>query len=209
MLTLGIDSAGLEMGVALARNGRVMATRKTSERRGQGEILPVFLDEMLAEAGATYADITDIAIVTGPGSFTGLRMGIAAAQGLSRATGCRLIGLDRFTLVAKGCGQAPRLAIVLDSLRDELYVRFGNEEPVMLIAEQILSRVLAEGWSVAGDGVAALGTLPPSLSVLDGKFTAATLAEWTTSALSSPEAESSRSVLPYYLRPPDISLPRS
>lgn len=209
MLTLGIDSAGLEMGAALARNGRVMAMRKTSERRGQGEILPVFLDEMLAEAGATYADMTAIAIATGPGSFTGLRMGIAAAQGLSRATGCRLIGLDRFTLVAKGCGQASRLAIILDSLRDELYVRFGAEEPVMLTAERILSRVLAEDWSVAGDGVAALGTLPPSLSVLDEGFTAATLAEWAASALSSSEAESSRSVMPYYLRPPDISLPRS
>lgn len=209
MLTLGIDSAGLEMGAALARNGRVMATRKTSERRGQGEILPVFLDEMLAEAGATYADMTAIAIATGPGSFTGLRMGIAAAQGLSRATGCRLIGLDRFTLVTKGCGQAPRLAIILDSLRDELYVRFGAEKPVMLTAGQILSRVLAEGWSVAGDGVAALGTLSPSLSVLDEGFTAATLAEWAASALSSSEAESSRSVMPYYLRPPDISLPRS
>ncbi len=209
MLTLGIDSAGLEMGAALARNGRVMATRKTSERRGQGEILPVFLDEMLADAGATYADMTAIAIATGPGSFTGLRMGIAAAQGLSRATGCRLIGLDRFTLVTKGCGQAPRLAIILDSLRDELYVRFGAEKPVMLTAGQILSRVLAEGWSVAGDGVAALGTLSPSLSVLDEGFTAATLAEWAASALSSSEAESSRSVMPYYLRPPDISLPRS
>lgn len=209
MLTLGIDSAGLELGVALARNGCVMATRKTSERRGQGEILPVFLDEMLAEAGGTYADIAAIAIATGPGSFTGLRMGIAAAQGLSRATGCRLIGLDRFTLVAKGCGQVPRLAIVLDSLRDELYVRFGAEEPVMMTAPQILPRLLAEGWAVAGDGVAALGTLPPVLSALDGGFTAATLAEWVASALSNPEAESSRSVLPYYLRPPDISLPRS
>lgn len=209
MLTLGIDSAGLEMGVALARSGSVIATRRTSERRGQGEILPVFLDEMLAEAGATYADIAALAIATGPGSFTGLRMGLAGVQGLARATGCRLIGIDRFTLVAQGCGQPSRLAIVLDSLRDELFVRFGGEEPVMLTAAQILPRVMAEGWALAGDGVAALGALPSTISVLDGGFTAATLAESAASALASPEQALSAPLVPYYLRPPDISLPRT
>lgn len=207
MLTLGLDTAGTVLQVVLAKDGQVLAERSYAERRGQGEVLPVFIDELLAEAGATHRDIAVIGVATGPGSFTGLRMGLAGAQGLARATGCALFGLDRFTLVRLGCPTVERLVVVLDSLRDELFVQFGSEEPAMLMAAEIFSRICTEGWAVAGDGVACLGALPADVKILHPVGCAATLAQ---EAYQRRADEALRPpALPFYLRPPDITAPRA
>lgn len=207
MLTLGIDTAGTVLAVALARNGVLLGVRSSTERRGQGEILPVFIEELLGEAQAGYTDLAAVAVATGPGSFTGLRMGIAGAQGLARAVGCQLFGLDRFELVRRGCGFFGPLAVVLDSLRDEVFVQFGEEEPGLLPVPTLRERVLAENWAVCGDGLPALGPLPDSVTVLDGGHTATTLALEAERRLKDKTAILPPA-LPFYLRPPDITLPR-
>jgi tRNA threonylcarbamoyladenosine biosynthesis protein TsaB len=207
MLTLGLDTAGTVLAVALAQDGKVLGCLTSTERRGQGEILPVFIEELLGVAKAGYKDITAVAVATGPGSFTGLRMGIAGAQGIARASGCKLFGLDRFELVRRGCGFSGPLAVVLDSLRDEIFVQFGEEEPGLLPVPALRERVLAENWAVCGDGLAALGALPSSVVVLDGGDTATTLALEAQRRLKDKTA-ALPPALPFYLRPPDITLPR-
>ena len=70
--------------------------------RGHAEALMPMLDAVLAEAGAGYRDLTRIAVCTGPGSFTGIRIGIAAARGLALGLGVPAIGITRLEALAAG-----------------------------------------------------------------------------------------------------------
>lgn len=76
-------------GVCLSETAEVMA-------RGHAERLFPMIDEVLAAAGASFQDITRIGVSTGPGNFTGVRVGVAAARGLSLSLGAPAIGVDRF-----------------------------------------------------------------------------------------------------------------
>ena len=67
--------------------------------RGHAERLFPMIDEVLAEADASYADLTRVAVCTGPGSFTGLRVGVAAARGLALGCGIPAIGIALFEAV--------------------------------------------------------------------------------------------------------------
>lgn len=67
--------------------------------RGHAERLFPMIDEVLAEAGAGFDDLTRVAVCTGPGSFTGLRVGVAAARGLALGCGIPAVGVTRFEAV--------------------------------------------------------------------------------------------------------------
>ncbi len=71
-------------------------------QRGHAEALFPMIEALLADAGASYGDLTRIAICTGPGSFTGLRVGVAAARGLALGLGIPAIGVTRFQALAEG-----------------------------------------------------------------------------------------------------------
>ena len=70
--------------------------------RGHAEALFPMIEEVLAEAKACYADLTRIAVCTGPGSFTGLRIGIAAARGLALGLGIPAVGVSRLEALGDG-----------------------------------------------------------------------------------------------------------
>ena len=70
--------------------------------RGHAERLFPLVGECLAAGGLSYADITAIAVCTGPGNFTGARIGVAAARGLALSLGAPSIGVDRFDAAAEG-----------------------------------------------------------------------------------------------------------
>jgi tRNA threonylcarbamoyladenosine biosynthesis protein TsaB len=197
MLLLGLDTAGTTLDLALADAGEIVVRRSFAERRGQSEALLPLLQSALRQAGREMRDIAAIAVVTGPGSFTGLRLGLAAAEGLSRALGCPVGGFDRFSLIRNHV-KADKLAIILESLRAELFAEFESGQPLMLMAENIAAR-LDESWQLAGDGVSRLGkegvSLPSGADMV---------------ALAAHDVLSRGDVLsparPFYLRAPDVTL---
>ena len=81
---------------------RVLARRVEPMERGQAERLLPLLEEVLAEAGAGWADLAALAVCTGPGNFTGLRIGVAAARGLALALDRPAIGVTRLEALAEG-----------------------------------------------------------------------------------------------------------
>jgi tRNA A37 threonylcarbamoyladenosine modification protein TsaB len=89
--------------------------------RGHAERLLPLLAETLAEAGRGWADLDALAVCTGPGNFTGLRIGVAAARGLALALGRPAVGVDRFAALAEG--QPGRVRIALDTGRGTVFAQ--------------------------------------------------------------------------------------
>jgi len=93
MLILAINTAEAACDLAVLRDGLPVCERQETMARGQDGRLPVLVEDVLAEADATLADLDRIAIVTGPGSFTGIRIGVAFARGLALALNIPAIGI--------------------------------------------------------------------------------------------------------------------
>ena len=93
MLILAINTSEAACDVALIGDGALLAEQCETMVRGQDGRLPGLIEEVLASAGVTLPALTRIAVVTGPGSFTGIRIGVAFARGLSLALKIPAIGI--------------------------------------------------------------------------------------------------------------------
>ena len=117
---LAIDTAAPRLQLALLRHDGRLETLAEDMATGQAERLFPALAELLARADASYADLTRIAVTTGPGSFTGLRIGLSAARGLGLALGLPVLGIPTLLALSLGADCNP-VAVLLDARRDEAY----------------------------------------------------------------------------------------
>ncbi len=100
MLVLGIDTAARRGGVALADGDRILASRRIEAPKGFGDVLYTLIEELLAEAGAALGEIELFAAASGPGSFTGVRVGLTAAKALGEALGRPVVGVSNLAALA-------------------------------------------------------------------------------------------------------------
>ena len=112
-LTLGFDTSAAHCAAALLSGDRLLTARVEEMRKGQGERLIPLLQEVLAEAGAGWADLTALGVGIGPGNFTGVRISVAAARGLALSVGVPAEGVTAAEAYAAGrtvtvCLPAPR-----------------------------------------------------------------------------------------------------
>jgi len=126
MVILALETATRTGSLALFANGVVTDARIAEDARTHGARLPGALREFLAGAGRTLADIDIFAVVTGPGSFTGLRVGLATIQGIALATARPVIGVPTLDAMAAGWlrqhpAEFDRLAACLDGARDDVF----------------------------------------------------------------------------------------
>jgi tRNA threonylcarbamoyladenosine biosynthesis protein TsaB len=123
MLTLGIETSGWEGSIALLRNGALVAERALSRTgRRHARTLVSELRELLASASATPRDVELVAVSVGPGSFTGLRVGVVCAKTFAYATGCTVVGVDTFEAIAAGSpSDVDRVVVLADAQRGDLY----------------------------------------------------------------------------------------
>ena len=120
---LNIETATKNCSVALAKDGKTILCKEIAEEGySHAERLHVFIDEIIKEAGITFQELSAIAVSQGPGSYTGLRIGVSAAKGLCYALGIPLIAVDTLQVLASQAKVSNGLIIpMLDARRMEVY----------------------------------------------------------------------------------------
>ena len=120
---LNIETATKNCSVALAKEGKTILCKEIAEEGySHAERLHVFIEEIIKEVGITFQDLTAIAVSQGPGSYTGLRIGVSAAKGLCYALGVPLIAIDTLQVLASQANIFNGLIIpMLDARRMEVY----------------------------------------------------------------------------------------
>ena len=102
---LAFDTSGPHCAAALFAGGRIIAARHAEMGRGQAEQLFPMLEEVLAEDDAGWRDLDALAVGTGPGNFTGIRIAVSAARGLALSLGIPAIGVSRFEALLGAAGR--------------------------------------------------------------------------------------------------------
>lgn len=124
MLTLGIETSTRDASISLVRDGRCIAERslQTSQRR-HAQTLVAQISEVLRENALRPADLNLVAVSVGPGSFTGLRIGVVCAKTLAYSLRCNLVGVDSFLGVAQAApSEIEQVAVISDAQRGDLYL---------------------------------------------------------------------------------------
>lgn len=221
---LAIDTAGGACSAALWDGSEVVAGAMETMQRGQSERLIPMIEEVLSTSGRGYEDLAAIAVTTGPGGFTGVRLGLATARALALSLGLPVIGITSFQAIAAAAAPMLRtgetLAVALDSKREELFLQLfsGDEdlpgrtlgEPGVLLPADA-AKALPEGpLALAGEAASllsgALGSRRHRLLPISAADARA-FAPWAaTRPLPAPDAARPQ---PLYLRPPDVSFPKS
>jgi tRNA threonylcarbamoyladenosine biosynthesis protein TsaB len=99
---LQLETATTVCSVALAKDGVIAACKQLDERNIHAEVITVFIEELIASAAIQFNDLDAIAVSCGPGSYTGLRIGISTAKGLCFGLGKPLIAIETLEAMAHG-----------------------------------------------------------------------------------------------------------
>ena len=129
-LILGFDTSAAHCAAALLYGNRVLAARAEEMGRGQAERLMPLLEEVLADAGTEWADLSRLGVGIGPGNFTGIRIAVSAARGLALALEIPAVGVSTFDAIAltHDAGHVP----VVPAPRDQLYMRPPGAKPALV-----------------------------------------------------------------------------
>ena len=172
-LLLGIDTSS-EGDLALVRlhaDGQLeqLGSRQFSGRHQSTELLPR-LRSLLHEAGAALADVAAIIIVRGPGSFTGLRIGMSAAKGLAEAAAIPLIAVSSMEVLSRGSKKDT--VVIAIAGRTEYYVRVQPQDgdaPIETLETDASLRSLAQGRTVVVSDAKIADRFPQAASVTVGQ----------------------------------------
>jgi len=166
---VAIETATETVGVAVRTPGGVQAEFTLTGRRRHVETLTPALEHLLAQVGLTPAELGAVAVDVGPGLFTGLRVGVAAAKGLAQSLGIGVVGatsLDILTAGASGAGHRGLVLACVDARRAEVFAAVHEVgEAGLVVAEPIAPALFAPAdLAVALDGLSGA----PVLAVGDG-----------------------------------------
>lgn len=158
MRILGLDSSTPVAGVAVADGAQLLGEITIQTKNTHSETLMPMIDRLLRELGLTVRDMDAIAVTQGPGSFTGLRIGMATAKGLAQGAGKRLIAIPTLDCLAYNLVQYPGLVCpVLNAQKQQVYTavyRSGADEMLRLSEYQAIACAqLAEALKARGEDV--------------------------------------------------------
>lgn len=138
-LILNLETSTMVCSVSISKNGSVIGTKESSVEKSHAKLLTIFIDELLKELNFTIDDLDAVAISKGPGSYTGLRIGVSTAKGLCYAKDLPLIAINTLESMADGMVlklnskelsvndfEKAVLVPMIDARRMEVYSAFYN-----------------------------------------------------------------------------------
>jgi tRNA threonylcarbamoyladenosine biosynthesis protein TsaB len=164
MILLGIETSGFEGSVALVRDQSCLGEQRLNQvGRRHAQSLVLEIGQLLRSHGMTPQDVEAVAVSHGPGSFTGLRVGMVCAKTFAYATGCKFIAVDTFAAIAENApADVTRLFVIEDAQRDDLFVgAFSRDEsrhwkqvsPIQIVSRVDFLRDRTESDVVTGPGL--------------------------------------------------------
>ena len=165
---LALDTSTMMSSVAIVDGEHVIAEQNLNNKIGHSERLIPSIDTVLKTAGCKLADIDAFAVAIGPGSFTGLRIGLAAAKGFAFSLGRPVVGISSLKALAYNLsGSEYLVASILDARRGEYYIavnRFNGSSIENILADSVMPpdelidyiKSLKEKVAFVGDGVCRL-----------------------------------------------------
>jgi tRNA threonylcarbamoyladenosine biosynthesis protein TsaB len=219
MLILAIDTAldACAAGVLDTDSGGLIAGESLAMKRGHAEALMPLVARVMKQSGIPFASLDRIAVTTGPGSFTGLRVGISAARGIALAADKPVVGLTTLAAYAAPVvsqNHEPAVISAIDARHGQVYFQVVRGDGSALIRPRVAP--IAEALEAArfgaphlvGNAAGMLAELWPADAALPFRVDtqAAPDIAWVAwvGAAVSPESAPPR---PYYLRAPDARLP--
>jgi tRNA threonylcarbamoyladenosine biosynthesis protein TsaB len=181
MLILALETSGFGGSIALLSGAEVLGERTLDAQRRHAQTLIPEIQALLRDHGRRAADCELIAVSTGPGSFTGLRVGITCAKTLAYATGAAIAAVPTFPCLAAGCpDDVAQVQVIMNAQRQEFFVgRFQKTAESTWIETQPLTIERVVEWqsrlqsddSVTGPGVEAIAnTVAQQCRVVPAEF---------------------------------------
>jgi tRNA threonylcarbamoyladenosine biosynthesis protein TsaB len=203
-IILAMDTATGPCSVAVWRGGKVAAyLENTVMPVLQSACLLPMVEAALAECGVSYTDISVVVSTTGPGSFTGIRIALATAQGIAFAAKTEGLGyttLDVLAHAAQAHAQpGQRILAILNAGKGEYYYQFAGGEPMLGALTAIIAQAGAQPVLVAGN-----------IAIDAQGFTASPVTfprADALAALAAAQAATAHALKPFYIRSPDAKLP--
>ncbi len=221
MRAMAIDTAMTRCAVAVADGPQILAYIAEDMARGHAEALLPMVAMACEAAGLELNAMERLAVTTGPGSFTGVRVGVAAARGIALATGCALVPMTCLEAVAAGYyahGGAEACTVLQDARRGEVYAqRFAppataGQRPRAMDQARVMAVADAARWLATDDGaVLGTGADPGALGLDPARWPDHDpLPDCRVLALLAQTGQASAGdhVHPFYLRAPDAKPPR-
>ena len=159
-IILNIETATKNCSVALAKEGKTLACKEIAEQNfSHAEKLHVFIEELLAENNLQFSDLNAIAVSQGPGSYTGLRIGVSSAKGFCYALNIPMIAIDTLQLLAKQIQIEEGIIIpMIDARRLEVFSAFYDKNHNQIrntqaeIIDETSYQEITETIHLVGDG---------------------------------------------------------
>jgi tRNA threonylcarbamoyladenosine biosynthesis protein TsaB len=222
MNILALDTSMGACGAAVLTSDGVVVAREQRMARGHAEALMPMIAETMVKAGLAYAQLDLIATTLGPGSFTGVRIAIAAARGLALVTGAKLWGTDSLTVMARTALDAGAIdtsgepfAVAVDARAGALYLGLydaaGLKREGPLLADTAAVALLPRDLVIAvGNGAEALAAAArDSGREVDAKLIDLEPSAVALAHLAQDAGASMPTLRPLYLRPPDAKSQRA
>ena len=237
MRILGLDTSTSVASVAISEDGRIVAEdfyprQGTAERSGaksnHAEIILPLIDSVLERAGIGLSDVTGIAVSIGPGSFTGVRIGLSTVQGLAYGTGMPAVGISTLqAIAARVAGFEGIVCAILDARKSEVYAsifrRQGNQlerltedslVPILSFLRELRGVGKTAQCLIVGEGVTVYGPLLNQAADLQISFAeeegmpsvAASIALLSERQFIHDQPVQLEDLAPIYLRRPEVRI---
>lgn len=215
-LILLIETATTSCSVALSEGGKVIAVKEANERNIHASHITLFIEEVMNIAGKLYSELNAVAVSKGPGSYTGLRIGVSTAKGLCYALNIPLLSVNTLESMADGLlktydlSPSSYLIPMIDARRMEVYTGIYTTD--LTVVEDVNAKIVDQSsfdqfhgdeLILFGDGSGKFEELfstQPNIKFLDFENSAAHMASIADKKLMTGDIENMAYFEPFYLK---------